>query len=202
MGGKYSIRLIEEKDAEAALAVYSPFVLHTAITFEVEVPTASYFSERIKTNTEDYPWLVCLENEKIIGYAYGSKHRPKTAYQWSPESTIYLAPKAHGKGIGRVLYETLFAILKMQGYCNVFAGVSLPNEKSESFHRALGFECIGDFKNIGFKLGEWHSTRWFQLSLATHIDNPPAPTTMNEVEHSPDVKAILQAANEKVKLLS
>lgn len=196
--GDYEIRLIRETDVEEVLAIYAPYVEHTHISFEYDIPTLEEYLGRIRTNTKDYPWLVCLFNGKIIGYAYAGKHRYRTAYQWSPESTIYLAPEAHRKGIGRILYQTLFDMLHLQGHFNVYAGVGLPNEKSIGFHKALGFYEIGVFKNVGYKLGEWHDTHWFQLHLAEHIHQPPAPLLLADVTERSDFKTLLESANVKV----
>lgn len=198
MNNNYSIRLITENDAQAVLSIYEPYVLNTIISFEYEVPTLDEYLQRIKTNTEDYPWLVCLHENKIVGYAYASKHRYRTAYQWSPESTVYLSPEVHRKGIARILYETLFALLRLQGHFNVYAGVGLPNEKSVGFHRALGFEEIGIFKKVGYKLGNWHDTHWFQLVLTEHTLNPSAPKKLNEITTTEAFRDILSKANEAV----
>jgi L-amino acid N-acyltransferase YncA len=201
MESNLRIRLITEADAQAALEVYKPYVISTAITFEYGVPTLEDFSNRIRLVTAEYPWLVCEHKKRIIGYAYASKHRFKIGYRWSPESTIYMVSDFHRRGIARVLYETLFDLLKLQGFVNLFAGVALPNEKSEGFHRALGFFEIGNFKKIGYKLGRWHDVRWFQLHLADHIQDPPPPRKLAEVQYSPQFSAILQSANEKLKAL-
>lgn len=199
MNNNYSIRLITESDAQAVLDIYKPYVLNTIISFEYEVPTLDEYLQRIKTNTEDYPWLVCLYENKIVGYAYASKHRARTAYQWSPESTVYLSPEVHRKGIARALYETLFALLRLQGHFNVYAGIGLPNDKSVGFHKAMGFEEIGVFKKVGYKLGNWHDTHWFQFSLAEHISNPPTPKKLNEVALTPEFQDVLKKANKSVK---
>ncbi len=198
MSTKFEIRLICETDTQSVLDIYKYYVDHTIISFEYNAPTHDEYLQRIKTNTEKYPWLVCLHKNNIIGFAYGSTHRYRTAYQWSPESTIYLAPNFHTKGIGRVLYETLFSLLKLQGYYNVFAGVGLPNDKSVGFHRALGFEEIGVFKNIGYKLGNWHHTHWFQLTLAEHKRNPVTPISLEEVISTKVFLTILESANNKL----
>jgi phosphinothricin acetyltransferase len=199
MNAKYSIRLIAKNDADEVLSVYKYYVDNTVVSFEYEAPTKDEYTQRIITNTEKYPWLVCLHNNKIIGFAYASTHRYRTAYQWSPESTIYFAPDFHTKGIGRIIYETLFLLLKLQGYYNVFAGITLPNEKSVGLHRALGFKEVGIFKNIGYKHGNWHHTHWFQLDLAEHILNPPTPKKLNEVIATPVFQSILATANERIK---
>ncbi|MBI3233042.1 MAG: N-acetyltransferase, partial [Bacteroidetes bacterium] len=181
------------------LAIYKHYVDHTIISFEYEAPSFEEYVERIKTNTSNYPWLVCSCDNKIIGFAYGSTHRYRTAYQWSPESTIYIAPDFHTKGIGRILYETLFSLLKLQGYYNVFAGVALPNEKSIGFHLAIGFEEIGIFKKVGYKHGNWHDTHWFQLNLTKNILNPSTPKSLNEVAASSTFQTLLTTANERIK---
>lgn len=198
MQNKYAIRLINENDASEVLAIYEHYVLNTIISFEYEAPTLEEYTQRIKTNTDDYPWLVCTYEDKIIGYAYASKHRYRTAYQWSPESTIYLANEAHGKGIGRILYETLFDLLKLQGHFNVYAGVALPNEKSMRFNKAMGFEDIGVFKKVGYKHGNWHDTHWFQLFLTDHVLNPATPKKLDEVINLIDFQNILAMANKRL----
>src|SRR5688572_24270183 len=97
----YTIRLISPNDAAAALAVYAPYVRNTAITFEYDVPTVADFKKKIEKITAQYPWLVCACEGEIIGYAYGSMHRDRTAYQWSPEATVYMSELHHRKGIAR-----------------------------------------------------------------------------------------------------
>jgi phosphinothricin acetyltransferase len=193
------IRRVESKDADEILAIYAPYVISTAITFEYDVPTVEEIKNRIAHHTAEYPWLVCTLNEKVIGYAYATRHRPRAAYQWSPESSIYLSQDFHGKGIARALYSTLFSILRLQGHVNVFAGVLIPNARSERLHRSLGFEHIGDFKNIGYKLGAWHTVRWFQLQLREHLFNPPLPKPIGEVESSTEYREILDAAKEQLR---
>jgi phosphinothricin acetyltransferase len=197
----FAIRLIKENDAAAILDIYKPYVLNTAITFEYDVPTIDEYSERIKANTSEYPWLVCTQNEKIVGYAYASKFRYRTAYQWSPESTIYLSPDVQGRGIAGVLYQTLFSILRLQGYFNVYAGVAIPNTKSEGLHLALGFKEIGVFENIGYKLGKWHNTRWFQLKLREHVDQPVPPGKIMDIQNTLELKQIIAEANSSLNTL-
>ncbi|MBC8047367.1 MAG: N-acetyltransferase [Fimbriimonadaceae bacterium] len=198
----FTIRLITESDVSEVLEIYKPYVLNTIISFEYDAPSVEEYLQRIKTITAEYPWLVCSQGNKIIGYAYAGKHRYRTAYQWSPESTVYLSPEVHRKGIARILYETLFSILRLQGYFNVYAGIGLPNEKSVRFHKALGFEEIGIFKKVGYKFGNWHDTQWFQFNLIKHIENPPVPKTIKEIENNSDFKTILILANEQMKNIS
>jgi L-amino acid N-acyltransferase YncA len=198
MDNHYNIRLVTETDVNGILEIYKPYVINTAITFEYEVPSPDEYLQRIKTNTTEYPWLVCLQDGKIVGYTYAGKHRYRKAYQWSPESTIYLDSEIHGRGIARILYETLFSILRLQGYFNVYAAAILENDRSVFFHRALGFEEIGIFKKVGYKLGNWHDTAWFQLTLAAHTDNPTNPKKINDVTETAAFKSILKGANKRL----
>lgn len=191
MKNTVEIRLIRDTDAQGLLDIYKYYVDHTIISFEYEAPTLEEYKERINANTEKYPWLVCSHNNNIVGFAYASTHRYRTAYQWSPESTIYLTPDFHSKGIGRILYKTLFELLKLQGYYNVYAGVGLPNDKSVLFHQALGFEEIGVFRKVGFKHGNWHDTQWFQLHLMEHNLKPPSPKLLEEIRHSEEFQVVL-----------
>jgi phosphinothricin acetyltransferase len=196
---RFNIRRVENADAAEILAIYEPYVLSTAITFEYDVPTVEEIKKRIADHTAEYPWLVCTFDDKVIGYAYAHRHRPRAAYQWSPESSIYLSKDFHGKGIARVLYSTLFSILRLQGHVNVFAGVLIPNDRSERLHRSLGFEHIGDFRNVGYKLGSWHTVRWFQLQFREHLLNPPMPKPIGEVASNKEYREILDLANEQLR---
>lgn len=198
----FHIRLIESTDYLAVLEVYKPYVEKTAYTFEYVPPTPEEFLKKIVTITSKYPWLVCEYNGKIVGYSYGSTHRDRTAYQWSPESTIYVDENYHGSGISGILYEALFEMLKLQGFFNVYAGVLLSNEKSCRFHERMGFHQIGIFKNIGYKLGSWHSNMWYELHLSEHIHEPPFPKWVGDIKDMPEFRAIIERANIEARSIS
>jgi len=193
----YTIRLATPADAGGMLKVYAHYVRTTANTFEYEVSPAEEFRQRIEAVIPGFPWLACEYHGEIIGYAYAHKHRERTAYQWSPESTIYIAEVHHGKGLARILYEALFDILRLQGFYNVYAGVLSTNENSCAFHKAIGFEEIGLFRNIGYKLGTWHSNMWLQYFLQEHVDEPPFPVAFEKLANTAAVQAVLVKANTK-----
>jgi phosphinothricin acetyltransferase len=195
---KYTIRLATPADAADMLKVYAPYVLTTANTFEYEVPGEEEFRRRIEAVIPGFPWLVCEYDGEIIGYAYAHKHRDRTAYQWSPESTIYIAEAHHGKGLARILYTALFDILRLQGFFNVYAGVLSTNENSCAFHKAMGFEEIGLFRNIGYKLGQWHSNLWLQYFLQEHVDEPALPVSFDKLADTLTVQNILGKAGRKM----
>ncbi|HYE54309.1 MAG TPA: GNAT family N-acetyltransferase [Chitinophagaceae bacterium] len=198
MSANPRIRLITMDDASATLDIYRPYVENTIISFEYEAPDLQEWQTRIKTITAEYPWLVYEANNQVIGYAYGCKHRYRTAYSWATECSIYLSENFHGKGIARILYETLFDLMRLQGYVNVYAGITVPNPKSEHFHQSVGFYDVGYYRNIGYKFGAWHDTRWMQLHLADKPANPPMPKPMKEVQDTEAFKAILDKANSRL----
>jgi len=197
MEASFKIRLAEDKDHAGMLAVYKPSVINTAITFEYDVPPLNEYAERIAKIASHYPCLVCeTKDGEIAGYAYGSVHRLKTAYQWSAESTIYVADKFHGKGVARVLYHALLSVLELQGFVNVYAAVTAPNAKSERFHLAMGFAEIGVFEKIGFKLGKWHDLKFFEMYLTEHPANPAPPVSIGTIKHTKTFQEIISRANE------
>ena len=176
------IRFATPADVPAILAIYAPFVTDTAITFEYEVPSIAEFEARIAKIQQQYPYLVAEVNGRVLGYTYASVHRARTAYQWSVETSVYIHPDGHRQGIGRQLYTRLFDVLRQQGYYNAYAGAISPNPQSELFHRSMGFEHVGTYSNIGFKMGNWHSVAWFQLTLQPYSSNPFPPTPIGELE--------------------
>jgi phosphinothricin acetyltransferase len=159
------IRPGSEEDAASLLAIYRPYVENTAVSFEVTTPTLAEFAARIRKALDKWQWLVADDNGECAGYAYGSLHRERAAYRWSVEVSAYVAPRYQRQGIGRALYLRLFDDLAARGYCNAFAGVTLPNSASLGMHRSVGFEDIGVFRSVGRKFGQWHDVAWLQRTL-------------------------------------
>lgn len=178
----HSIRLATPKDAASILEIYAPFILNTAVTFETELPTIESIEHRIISYQQDWPWLVCEIDDTIAGYAYATKHRERAAYQWCAESSVYVHDRFQQKGIAKALYNALLSILKYQRCINVYAGITLPNAKSISFHEKFGFAKIADYKNIGYKSGSWHTVSWWELHLNRHSDSPALPVKFREVD--------------------
>ena len=160
-----TIRSASEADAPALLAIYRPFVETTAVSFETMVPTVEQFAARIAKALAGWQWLAAEHDGQCIGYTYGSSHRERSAYRWSVEVSAYLHPNYRRQGVGRALYVRLFEELAQKGFCNAYAGTTLPNDGSIALHRSLGFEFIGTFKAVGRKFGTWHDVAWFQRSL-------------------------------------
>jgi L-amino acid N-acyltransferase YncA len=171
-----SIRLAAARDAEALLAIYAPIVAETPISFELEPPTSEEMQRRIVTTLPHYPWLVCATAGDVHGYAYASKHRERAAYQWSVDVSVYTHARARRGGVGRALYTSLFALLRLQGFYNAYAGITLPNKASVSIHEAMGFRPLGVYTSVGYKLGGWHDVGWWRLALRERAGAPNPPT--------------------------
>lgn len=159
------LRLVQLKDIPQVLEIYRPFVLQTAISFETEVPSLEAFVERVQHYASMAPWLVAVQGEEVVGYAYSTAHRSRGAYRWTQESTVYVRPVQRRQGIARLLYEKLLTLLRLLGYTKALAVITLPNEPSILFHQQLGFRHIGEMKNIGYKLSHWHTTSWWDKDL-------------------------------------
>ncbi|MFT3677055.1 MAG: GNAT family N-acetyltransferase [Chitinophagaceae bacterium] len=169
------IRLAQPADAVAILAIYAPYIRDTSLTFETEVPDNDIFADRIRQYTADFPWLVYKAGGEIAGYAYASRYRERVAYQWSVECSVYIATAYFGKGVAALLYDKLFALLRAQGFMNVYAVINLPNQRSVTFHEKMGFRYFATYPNVGYKLGKWKNVGWWQLQLNEYIPEPLAP---------------------------
>ena len=169
------IRPISHHDARACLGIYQFYVENSVVSFEEIVPTIEQMTERIESTSQSYPWLVYEVNGCVAGYAYGSSFRPRPAYRWAAEVTIYLAAQFKGKGIAAELYQSLFDALIKLGFYNAIAVVTEPNPESEKFHQKMGFKKIGKFESVGFKLNQWNDIGWWQKQLQPVAKNPLTP---------------------------
>jgi phosphinothricin acetyltransferase len=177
------IRLARTNDASAMLEIYAPFIRNGAVSFELDVPTPQEFASRVEQKLTRYPWLVCEVDGTVIGYAYASDHATRDAYQWSVDASLYIAEGYRRQGVGRALYTSLFACLRLQGYFNAYAGITLPNEASAGIHEAMGFNYLGAFKDDGYKFGQWYSVGWWELPLQRRTA-PSAPTNIPDIANT------------------
>jgi L-amino acid N-acyltransferase YncA len=175
VGSAPHIRSATAADAAACAEIYAPYILGTSITFEVEPPTTEQFKERIAQAQASHEWLVAERDGTVLGYAYGHRFHERAAYDWSCETSIYLAVTLRRQGVGRALYQELLQRLAGRGYRRAFAGIALPNDASTGLHRALGFQWAGCYRRVGWKNGAWHDVAWMQADLQGCEIDPPAP---------------------------
>ncbi len=192
------IRQATPEDAEAIINIYAGYIRNTTITFEVEVPTIEEFQKRMEQIQTQFPWLVCEIDGVVAGYAYGSKHAQRAAYRWSADLSVYIDERYHRRHIAAALYAALYAMLRAQGYYTVYAGVSTPNPKSEEFHLAQGFEVVGVYPNVGYKLGKWCTLTWYGLPLREYGDTPQEPKTLKEALTMQEMEEILANSSQMV----
>jgi phosphinothricin acetyltransferase len=167
------IRMATADDAPACAAIYAPYVTDTPISFETEPPDAAEMAARID---RAIAWFVLEDDEgRVVGYAYAGQFHPRAAYRWACEVSVYLERGRHRTGAGRALYGVLLPHLAERGYRSAIAGMTLPNPGSEGLHRALGFEPVGTYRDIGYKGGAWHDVAWTQKTLATGEGLPREP---------------------------
>ncbi len=148
-----TIRHCTPNDAADVAAIYRPIVESTTISFELEAPSDAEIRSRIVVNSRQYPWLVAEDCGSIVGYAYASAHRERAAYASSVDVSVYVAEKARARGVGRTLYEALFSCLaEEKKFHRAFAGIALPNEPSIVLHKALNFELVGVYREVGTEI--------------------------------------------------
>ena len=175
-------RLAISADAAAIAAIYAPFVRETPVSFELQPPGTSEMQRRIEDTLTVLPWIVREEGGTVVGYAYGSRHRERAAYQWSVDVSVYVAPDMQRRGVGRALYDALLGILRDLGYYTAFAGITLPNLASVKFHEAGAFLPVGVYRNAGFKLGKWHDVGWWGRPLRSYTREPDAPRPLGKMD--------------------
>ena len=184
------IREAAPADAAALLAIYESYI-DTPITFECEPPTIDEFQRRMREFSAVYPYLICEVDGCAAGYAYAHRQKERAAYQWNAELSVYLAEPYCGRGIGKALYAALIDILTLQNIKTVYAGVTVPNPKSEALHASFGFTRMGTYHSTGFKCGKWHDVAWFELPIGVY-DEPPSPVLSIDQVNPAQIRAILE----------
>jgi phosphinothricin acetyltransferase len=193
------IRLASDADADGIAEIYRPVVESTTISFETDAPDREEMARRVHDTLKAYPWLVCEMEGRLAGYAYATRHRVRGAYRWSVDTSVYIDERYRRRGVGRGLYESLFAILATQGYFNAYAGIALPNPASVALHESMGFEPIGVYRGVGFKLGRWCDVGWWQRSLRDRQRSPRPPQDLATIAQQPDWEELVRRGEPMVR---
>lgn len=185
------IKIADEKDAAELLEIYRPYVEKTAVTFEYDVPDVKEFSRRIKNIKQKYPYIKAVSDGKIVGYAYASVFKDRSAYDWSVETSVYVKEDCKKYGIGSLLYEKLEEILSLQGFLNVNACIAYTEKQDENltndsvyFHKKLGYSLVGEFHKCGYKFGKWYEMVWMEKFIGKHSDKPEKIVPFKEIENN------------------
>lgn len=159
------IRPATDRDLPAIKAIYDAEVLGGISTFATEPPELAYWEVRLRSSAPGDHMLVAEDGDGVLGYSYSSTYRPRAAYARTRESSVYLAPRARGRGLGRSLYDALLEAMRADGVRRVVAVVALPNDASRALHLACGFASVGVLHEVGHKFGRWIDTELFERAL-------------------------------------
>lgn len=153
-------------DAGAIARIYNHYIAGSIATFEEDPVTDSGMAERVRENQDaGFPWLVAAGGGDLVGYAYAGPWNSRCAYRHTAECSVYLAPDATGRGLGKTLYRELFQRLEPLEIKVLIGGISLPNAPSEALHEGLGFRKVAHFERVGFKFGRWIDVGYWQRDL-------------------------------------
>lgn len=194
------LRLAMARDGRGLADIYAPYVRDTATSFEVEPPSPMEMRARVRRTRATLPWLVCEVDGKVAGFAYAGPYRSRPAYAWSVEVSAYVGLDWRGHGVGRALYTTLLGVLRLQGYVNAYAAITLPNAPSVALHRAFDFRQVGVFEAVGHKHGVWRDVSWWTLRLRRPPEQPVPPFRMSDIIEGPDFTSALTAGLECLRL--
>lgn len=171
-----SIRPSTDADVAAITAIYTHHVLHGTGTFEIDPPTAQDMgARRADVLTKGLPYLVAEEDGRVLGFAYCTWFKPRPAYRFSAEDSIYLAPEAAGRGLGRQLLAALAGEAEARGVRKLIAVIGdSANAGSVGVHRALGFTQVGVIRSCGWKFERWLDIVLMEKALGAGDSQPPA----------------------------
>jgi phosphinothricin acetyltransferase len=159
------IRAATSIDAAAIAGIYNYYLREMVITFEETPVSDDEVARRIEDVVARYPWLVAEQDGAVVGWAYATEWKTRSAYRLSVETAVYVAPTHHGRGIGTALYAPLIVELKARRLHSAVGGIALPNPASIALHEQLGFKTIGHFVEVGRKFARWVDVGYWQLIL-------------------------------------
>ena len=169
------VRSSRDADIPAIAAIYAHAVVHGTASFELDPPDRDEMARRRAALLEaGYPYLVAERHGEVLGYAYAGPYRTRPAYRSTVEDSVYVAPQAHGQGIGRRLLAALIDACEAQDFRLLVAVIGDQESRgSIALHRSLGFELAGVLKGVGYKHGRWLSTVLMQRPLSRGTAEPP-----------------------------
>ena len=159
------IRTASADDAPAICEIYNYYVANTIITFDEDPMIAADLIPQLETGGEKHPWFVYEESGRVLGYSHASGWKSRCAYRYSVETSVYLDKDETGRGLGKALYRALIKHLRATDCHSLLAGIALPNESSVALHESLGFEKVGQFREVGRKFDSWIDVGYWELIL-------------------------------------
>jgi phosphinothricin acetyltransferase len=199
------IRLADVDDACRILEIYAPYVSDTSLTLTSKIPTLEQIVQKMDDIKKYYPYLICCVKGELVGFAYAHRLQPHAAFNWNVDLAIFIDPKFQGRGIATALYTALFQILKLQGFCNLYATITMPNDASMALHHHFGFKELVVMEKFGYKHGSWHDTLIMGMKIPGFSDSDSLgkPLQMSQLNsnHLTTIlamaSALLNGANQK-----
>ena len=170
-------------DLDRITEIYADAVTHGTASYELEPPTRAEMGTRFDSLTAGgFPYLVAESEGAVLGYAYAGPFRPRPAYRFVVEDSVYVAPEAKGRGVGRLLMQGLIDAARAAGFRQIIAVIGDGHADSASvrLHEKLGFRHSGRLEGSGYKHGRWLDTVFMQLSLNGGASLPPDPASLPE----------------------
>lgn len=178
-----AIRPATPADLDAITEIYADAVTNGTASYELEPPTRAEMARRLEALQDGgFPYVVAESEGRVMGYAYAGPFRPRPAYRFIVENSIYVAPDAKGRGLGRLLLERLIAEAERLGFRQMIAviGDGHAGSASVKLHERLGFRHGGRLEGSGYKHGRWLDTAFMQLSMNGGAGTPPDPDSLPE----------------------
>ena len=166
-----SLRLADIEDAASISAIYNPYVESSFVTFEQLRVDPEEMARRVHdVGSKDFPWYVAVEADSLVGFAHATPWKSRSAYRFSAEVTVYVAPGNARRGIGTRLQTAVLTALRQAGFHTAIAGIALPNPASVALHKQLGFQKVAHLSQVGFKMLRWVDVGYWQLIFTPQGD--------------------------------
>ena len=177
-------------DGPAVAGIYASYVDGPGVSFELAAPGPVIMARRIADTLPTHPWLIAERDGRAVAYAYAGVYGVRPAYRWTTEAAIYVGQSERGRGVGRILYPVLLAVLRAQGFRSALARIALPNPGSTRLHSHCGFRQIGTHPDAGYKHGVWYPIDYWACTLNA-VDPPTEPIYFSAL---PDLAGLLTTA--------
>jgi phosphinothricin acetyltransferase len=175
------VRRVEDPDIDRIRTIINHFIATSTFNFRTEPQTVQEWRSDWQRLHESHPWLVAVDEGRVVGVAYAVPWNPRSAYRWTVETSVYVDPEGQRRGVGDALYANLLGRLRRQGFHGAVAVIALPNQPSVRLHERHGFTPVGVLRNAGFKLGAWHDVGYWQRVLnEVGGDSPAQPLPVED----------------------
>ena len=162
----YSLRPFQWSDIAAITRIYRHYVDNTAITFDTEAPGEAAIAEKYAGLVRlGHPVIIAEQDGQLVGYAYATFYRPRAAYRFTCEDSIYLDPGQTGRGLGKTMLTELLVQSRAAGFKQMLAVITADTANSIAIHEKFGFRHVGRYEAVGYKFDRWHDIVHLQLAL-------------------------------------